>query len=123
MTPFFLNSRPADGILGERKDKIFIAIYEKSYFRTSFTVVISLVFARLPSFPIPLTSTFRDYLAPPPTKSQFHIFHNYVYEDVCLLEYVGFDSLLWLFMSSDGGHCPNDQPKNCNCTFFSKRSS
>ena len=94
----------------------------KSCFRTSLTVVISIVFAPLPSFPIPLTIKFRDYLAALPRKSQFHIFHvsvkMYVYLNMWALVH-----LLWLFMSSDGGHCPNDQPKNCSCTFFSKRSS
>ena len=31
--------------------------------------------------------------------------------------------LLWLVVSSDGGQCPNDKPKNCKCTLFGKRSS
>ena len=79
-------------------------------------------FVRLLSFPIPLTFKFRDYLKAPPRKSQFHIFHMsvkmYVYLNMWALI-----RLLWLFMLSDGGHCPNDQPKNCSCTFFSKRSS
>ena len=85
-------------------------------------VVISIVFAPPPSFPIPLTIKLRVYLTAPPRKSQFYIFHvsvkMYVYLNMWTLV-----RLLWLFMSSEGGHCPNDQPKNCSCTFFSKRSS
>jgi len=57
-------------------------------------------FARLPSFPIPLTFKFRDYLEAPPRKSQFHIFHMsvkmYVYLNMWALIH-----LLWLFMSSE----------------------
>ena len=83
-------------------------------------VVISIVFAPPPSFPIPLTIKFRVYLAAPSRKSQFRIFHvsvkMYVYLNMWALV-----RLLWLFTSSEGGHCPNDQPKNCSCTFFSKR--
>ena len=83
-------------------------------------VVISIVFAPPPSFPIPLTIKLPVYLAAPPRKSQFRIFHvsvkMYVYLNMWALV-----RLLWLFMSSEGGHCPNDQPKNCSCTFFSER--
>ena len=85
-------------------------------------VVISIVFAPPPSFPIALTIKLRVYLTAPPRKSQFYIFHvsvkMYVYLNMWTLV-----RLLWLFMSSEGGYCPNDQPKNCSCTFFSKRSS
>ena len=117
----FLTSSCLD--FGWTQGKKFYCNLRKSCFRTSLPVVISIVFAPLfPSFPIPLIIKFRDYLAAPPRKSQFHIFHvsvkMYVYLNMWALVH-----LLWLFMSSDGGHCPNDRPKNCSCTFFSKRSS
>ena len=60
--------------------------------------------------------------APAPRKSQFHIFHMsvkmYIYLNMWALIH-----LLCGFLWMDGGHCPNEQPKNFSRTFFSKRSS
>ena len=121
MTPFFKTNVQLFGFWMNAGENFYCNLW-KSCFRTSLTVVISIVFAPLPSFRIPLTIKFRVYFAAPPRTSQFHISHvsvkMYVYLNMWALV-----RLLWLFMSSEGGHCPNDQPKNCNCTFFSKRSS
>ena len=85
--------------------------------------MISIVSPVFFSFPIPLPFKFRG-LPRSASKKIAVSYLPYVCEDVCLLEYVGSDSpAVLLFMSSDGGHCPNDQPKNCSRTFFSKRSS
>ena len=85
-------------------------------------LVISIAFARLSLFFIPLPFCFVSTLPHLPAKSQFQIFHTcvkmYVYLEMWALIH-----LLWLVVSSDGGQCPNDKPKNCNCTLFGKGSS